>query len=176
MISDKPEVLSKLRAEHEEILGRDPSLAYETIAQSPYMLNQLPYTVAVIKETLRLHPIGSSFRRGSADFCFVHNNVAYPTEGAIIHTNLTIVHLRADPWPRATEFLPERFLVPTGHPLRAPPNAWRAFELGHTRCIGEELAMVEMKLALVFTVRDIEFNSNPQQEKVEYAQSLIAPL
>lgn len=31
-------------------------------------------------------------------------------------------------------------------------------ELGHTRCIGEELAMMEMKLALILTVRELDFD------------------
>lgn len=55
------------------------------------------------------------------------------------------------------EFLPERFLVAEGHPLHPVKNAWRPFELGNTRCIGEELAMVEMKLVLALTMRELDF-------------------
>lgn len=47
-----------------------------------------------------------------------------------------------------------------GHELHPVKNAWRLFELGSTRCIGEELAMMEMKLAVAFTVRDLEFDFN----------------
>lgn len=72
--------------------------------------------------------------------------------------NPTVVHLRPDLWPRATESLPERFLVPEVDPLYPVKSAWRAFEFGHTRCIGEELATMEMKLAVVPTVRETEFN------------------
>lgn len=66
-------------------------------------------------------------------------------------------HLRPDLWPRVDDFLPERFLVDKDDPLYPPKNAWRAFELGTTRCIGEELAMMEMKLALVLTIREFDF-------------------
>ena len=118
----------------------------------------MTYTTAVMKETLRLHPLASTYRRGSAAFHFVYEGVRYPTKGALIQTTPTVVHLRSDVWPRATEFLPERFLVPEEHPLHPPRNAWRAFELGYTRCIGEELAMMEMKLVLVLTVQELEFN------------------
>lgn len=55
------------------------------------------------------------------------------------------------------EFLPERFLVAEGHPLHPVKNAWRPFELGNTRCIGEELAMIEMKLVLALTMRELDF-------------------
>jgi hypothetical protein len=63
-----------------------------------------------------------------------------------------------DLWPRATEFLPERFLVTDENLLYPPKNAHRPFELGTTRCIGEELAMMEMKLVLILTSRELKFN------------------
>ncbi|KAI0835111.1 hypothetical protein F5Y06DRAFT_144079 [Hypoxylon sp. FL0890] len=56
------------------------------------------------------------------------------------------------------EFLSERFLVAKGHPLHPVKNTWRPFELGNTRCIGEELAMVEMKLVLALTMREVDFH------------------
>ncbi|RYP29322.1 hypothetical protein DL767_006783 [Monosporascus sp. MG133] len=157
IINKNPDILTRLRAEHDQVLGANPGVAIQTLSQHPNKLNNMAFTTAVIKETLRLHPLGSTFRRGNPTFHFVHEGVTYPTEDALIQTNPTVVHLRSDLWPRATEFLPERFLVAEDHPLRPVKNAWRAFELGHTRCIGEELAMMEMKLALVLTVRELEF-------------------
>ncbi|KAI1470981.1 cytochrome P450 [Daldinia caldariorum] len=157
-INSNIDILTRLRAEHDEILGANPGDAVQTLSQHPHKLNHMPYTTAVIKEALRIHPLGSTFRRGSPDFYFVCDGLRYPTENALIQTNPTVVHLRSDLWPRATEFLPERFLVAEDHPLHPVKNAWRAFELGHTRCIGEELAMMEMKLALVLTVRELEFD------------------
>ncbi|RYO79324.1 hypothetical protein DL764_010028 [Monosporascus ibericus] len=158
IINKNADILTRLRAEHDQVLGANPGVAIQTLSQHPHKLNNMPYTTAVIKETLRLHPLGSTFRRGSPTFHFVHEGISYPTENALIQTNPTVVHLRSDLWPRATEFLPERFLVADDNPLRPVKNAWRAFELGHTRCIGEELAMMEMKLALVLTVRELEFD------------------
>ncbi|EGE08988.1 hypothetical protein TEQG_07983 [Trichophyton equinum CBS 127.97] len=46
------------------------------------------------------------------------------------------------------------------HPLYPIKNAWRPFELGSTKCIGQELALLELKLALVFTVRELDFDFN----------------
>ncbi|KAI0479887.1 cytochrome P450 [Xylaria cf. heliscus] len=148
-------VIEQLRVEINEVLGPDPKI---TLSQEPYKLHSLRYTTAVIKETLRLHPLGATHRCGSLDFNIVHEGTVYPTFNALINTNPTAIHLRPDLWPRATEFIPERFIVPEEHPLHPMKNAWRAFELGNTKCIGEELAMMEMKLVLVFTVQDLDLD------------------
>ncbi|KAI1404469.1 cytochrome P450 [Hypoxylon fuscum] len=108
-------------------------------------------------QSLRLHPLGSTHRRGSRGFSFVCDGTTYPTDDSVIWTSPTAVHLRADLWPQVMEFLPERFLVAEGHPLHPVKNAWRPFELGNTRCIGEELAMIEMKLVLALTMRELDF-------------------
>ncbi|KAI0400706.1 cytochrome P450 [Xylaria palmicola] len=165
-INKNTAILTRLREEHDSVLGANPSSAPDILSQQPHVLNALPYTTAIIKETLRLYPLGSTFRQGSSAFQFVHEGVHYPTEGALIQTNPTVLHLREDLWHRPTEFLPDRFLAMAQgkeHPLRPVKNAWRAFELGHTRCIGEELAMMEMKLALVLTVRELDFDFSPQR-------------
>ncbi|KAI0198822.1 cytochrome P450 [Astrocystis sublimbata] len=176
-INKSPAILTKLREEHDSVFGANPSSAIEILTEKPHTLNALPYTTAIIKETLRLHPLGSTFRRGSSSFQFVHEGIRYPTEGALIQTNPTVLQLRADLWPRATEFLPDRFLAAAqreDHPFHPVKNAWRAFELGHTRCIGEELAMMEMKLALILTVRELDFDFGPYGSNNGEATSLDA--
>ncbi|TRX90419.1 hypothetical protein FHL15_008784 [Xylaria flabelliformis] len=149
----KPEVLKNIRAELDDVLGPDSKLA---LSQQPHKLNSLQYTTAIIKETLRLHPLGATHRRGSPEFNIVYEGTVYPTSNALINTSPTAIHLRSDLWPRVNEFIPERFIVPEGHVLHPMKNAWRAFELGNTRCIGEELAMMEMKLVLALAVRDFD--------------------
>lgn len=58
LLSVYPDVLSLLRAEHDNILGQDPCQAATRISGDPYLLNKLPYTIAVIKESASslLHP------------------------------------------------------------------------------------------------------------------------
>jgi cytochrome P450 len=167
-VTKRPEVLSKLRAEHSEVLGSDPSDAIKVIEQHPQKLNELRYTVAVIKETLRHHNVGLTFRQGSPNFNFVLDGVHYQTYDSMIQTSPTLMNVRSDLWPRETEFLPERYLVPEDHPLHPPKNAWRSFELGNTRCIGEELAMIELRLGLVLTMRELEFDfKSPEWDKLQ---------
>lgn len=81
----------------------------------------------------------------------------YPTDGFIITSGVRGLHYSAEVWPRVSEFLPERFLAGEGDPLHARiSHAWRPFELGPMSCIGQELAMMELKMALLFTAREVE--------------------
>lgn len=51
-------------------------------------------------------------------------------------------------------------MVPERDPLHPIKNAHRPFELGTYRCIGEELAMMSMKVVLVFTLMDLDIEVN----------------
>ncbi|KAK9786224.1 putative Cytochrome P450 [Seiridium cardinale] len=152
-----PGVLRQIQTEHDQVLGSDPGQATEVLSKQPHTLNDLRYTTAVIKESLRVHALGQTHREGSTGFNFSIEEVIYPTYDTIIQTVPAATQSHPDLWPRVKEFLPERFLVTDGHPLYPLKNAWRTFELGSTRCIGEELAMMEIKLVLVFTLRELEF-------------------
>ncbi|KAG5302580.1 sterigmatocystin biosynthesis P450 monooxygenase StcS [Histoplasma capsulatum G186AR] len=162
-INKSPDILQRLRKEHDDVLGPDPKMAYQVLQQSPHKANELRYTAAVIKETLRIHTLANTFRQGSPDFNFSLDGMLYPTYDCMIQTAPTITHIHPDFWPRPTEFIPDRFLVPEDNALYPVKNAWRPFELGNTKCIGQELAMLEMKLVLVFTVRELDFDFNYEQ-------------
>ncbi|ETS85967.1 hypothetical protein PFICI_03992 [Pestalotiopsis fici W106-1] len=159
-INKYPGVVEKLRKEHDQVLGKDPTAAKKTLLSSHHKLSELSYTTAVIKETLRLRPPAGTLRKCAPDFAFVEDGVQYPTYDCVVQTTPVALHRHPDLWPTSNEFIPERFLGPENDPLRPVKNAFRPFELGTMRCIGEELAMMEMKLALVFTLRelDMEFN------------------
>ncbi|KAJ5161586.1 hypothetical protein N7492_006978 [Penicillium capsulatum] len=161
LLHQNPSALTALRAEHDEIFGPDPSTVRSQIATAPPFLNQLPYTTAVLKETLRLFPPAGTIREGQPGFFLTHPDTKkqYPTEGMMVYGASFAVQRREEYWLRANEFLPERWLVKEGDPLHPRKNAFRPFELGPRNCIGQELAQLELRAILALTVRAMDVES-----------------
>lgn len=170
LLQDNPDCLGKLRSEHDSILGKDPSQAAELLRESPHLLGNLTYTHGVVKETLRFYPLASTVRQGEKDF-FISvpgSDIRYPTEGVAIHDVPSVIQVDAAVWPRANEFIPERWLVAQDHPLYPNKDAWRPFSMGPRNCIGLELAMVEIKLVAALVCR--EFDVQEAWEKWDLKQ------
>lgn len=158
LLQDNPDCLAKLREEHDMVLGKDPRRAAELLRESPQLLNSLTYTHGVVKETLRFYPLASTVRQGEQGFFLSvpGSDIKYPTEGAAIHDVPSVIQLDPAVWPRAKEFVPERWLAPQGHPLHPNKDAWRPFSMGPRNCIGMELAMVEIKLVAAMICREFD--------------------
>jgi len=84
---------------------------------------------------------------------------SYPTEGFLVFTNIHTPHHDPAFWPDPEAFLPKRWLVGPEDPLYPVKGAWRAFEYGPRACIGQELAMLEMKTVLVMVARTFDFRA-----------------
>ena len=159
LLSVYPHVLSRLRAELDDVLGVEPAQAAARISQDPYLLNQLSYTNAVIKESMRLFPVGSPTRTGEPSFTITdpRTGLRYPADPSMLIWLATHACQR-DPaiWPRADEFLPERWLAKEGEELHAHRGAWRPFEYGPRACLGKELAMIELRVVVCLVARSFE--------------------
>ena len=156
LLSLHPQYLSELIAEHDGVFGPDLSQTSELIAANPFLLNKLSYTLAVIKETLRLYPPASTVRTGSKGDTFSYNRAAIPMEGFMVWSVAHAVHRNSTIWVDPDSFRPERWLVEEGNLLHPAKNAFRPFELGPRNCIGQELAILESKVILACTVRRFE--------------------
>jgi cytochrome P450 len=171
VLSTNPAVRDAVRREHDAVFGPDPTAVTAKITATPTLLNQLPYTVAVIKETLRIYPPFGTIRAGTADFFITHPETGerHPTEGMMIFGCSITSQRMKEYWPEPSRFIPERWLVPEGDPLHPRKNAFRPFELGPRNCIGQELAMLELRMILAMTVRDFDVDA-------EYAADSIRVL
>jgi hypothetical protein len=53
-----------IRQEHTNVFGPDLNAVATTLLEKPHLVNQLPITIAAIKETLRLYPPAGALRLG----------------------------------------------------------------------------------------------------------------
>lgn len=162
LLEENPDALARLRREHDEQLGPDPEDARRVVLESPHVLNSMPYTLGCIRETLRLYAPASTARAGQPGFFLVDpfTGVRYPTEHFAIGDGVPACHYREDVWPRPREFIPERWLARDGDALCPMKDAWRPFEQGPRNCIGQELAVMELKLVLVLAARRFDIRQD----------------
>lgn len=160
LLSKHQEILAKVRAEHDNVFGKDYHQGRNRIREDAQLLNQLPYTIAVIKETLRLFPPSASMREGRVGVDIVDDDgQRYPTAGCNVWTLTVALHHNGNHWKEAESFIPERWLVGPEDPLYPVKGAWRAFEFGPRGCIGQTLALLELRIALVMTLREFDITS-----------------
>ncbi|OLN89940.1 P450 monooxygenase AflN 4 [Colletotrichum chlorophyti] len=165
LLSLNPDCLRLVREEHERVLpGSSPEDTAAAIQANASLLSNanLPYTLAVIRETLRLYPAASAVRMGMPDVSIVEPGTGrtYPTDGFMVWVVHHAMHRRSDLFPYPLEFRPERFLAspPAPFPDPMPKDAWRPFEKGPRNCIGQELSVLEIKIIMALSIRffDVE--------------------
>ena len=162
LLSTHPDILARVRAEHDAVFASDPANAASILAATPTLVNNLPFTTACIKESMRLFPAGSTLRMALPSSPI--QTVPHPTTGQALPLTghgLWISHygLGRNPnlWSDPLVFNPDRFLPNPTHAL--PKDGFRSFEKGPRACLGEGLAMLEMKIVLVLTSREFDFEA-----------------
>lgn len=119
----------------------------------------------IIEDPADMHvQVAAAARQSPPNFVLRDPETAriWPTEGFVLITGVATLQFHPEIWPRPTEFLPERWIAGEGDALYSGPNskyAWRPFEWGPMSCIGQELALMELKMALLFVVRELEFET-----------------
>jgi hypothetical protein len=61
-------VLARVRKEHDKVFGQGFETTMKILKDEPHLLNQLPLTLAVFKEVLRLFPIGFIVKKGAPGY------------------------------------------------------------------------------------------------------------
>jgi len=153
------DILVRVRSEHDAVFGSNPSAASSILEENPNTVNSLPYTSAVIKETLRLFPPASASRRGKPSVSITddQSNVL-PTVDAMVHISHLEMQRSPKYWVRPDEFIPDRWLAEPGDELYPLKGAWRPFEHGPRNCIAQGLVMTELRIVLACVVREFDFS------------------
>ncbi|KAJ5709516.1 hypothetical protein N7493_009807 [Penicillium malachiteum] len=131
----------------------------EVLIGNPEMVNRLPYTYAVLKETLRLYPPANGMREGLPGvFIRDKHGPSFPAEGFHIWVVHTAVQRNPSSLTRPHDFIPDRWLVDPGHPLYPPAGGWRPFEHGPRNFIGQNISLMAVKATLALVVRQFDFH------------------
>jgi cytochrome P450 family 110 len=155
-----PEVREKLLQELDS-LGESPD---------PMSIFRLPYFTAVCNETLRITPV---------TMLTLPRVVQEPVEllghqlepGTSVAGCMYMLHQRQDLYPKPKQFKPERFLERQYSPYEFMP-----FGAGVRRCVGEALAMFEMKIVLAKILSQYELAlADNQPEKPQRRGVTLAP-
>lgn len=143
----KRDVAEQMRAEHEAVLG-DRAPGYDDLAR-------LPFTTAVVAETLRLRPPAWIIERQVAGACTLAGLA--PPPGTILLISPWLLHRNPASWSDPEDFFPRRWLGASGAFDDAAPGqprgAWLPFGAGSHVCVGASFAWAEAVLVLATLAR-----------------------
>jgi cytochrome P450 len=158
LLATHPEVEARLHAELAQVLGGD----------APTADTALPYTDAVIAESLRLFPPAFALPRVAT----VDTEIGgYPIAAGSQVVGF-IWHCHRDPrwWGDAETFRPERFLEPTH-----PRDAYLPFGAGPRMCIGAGFAKLELRVLLATLAQRVRLVAAPGQVVLPRAGVTLSP-
>jgi cytochrome P450 len=144
LLAKNPEARARLEAEV-DALGRVPS--YDD-------LKQLPWTLAVLKETLRLYPPAYILARRTIEDVTIGRHVI--KKHTIVLVNVLGIHRRPDLYAAPEDFDPARFLGDADKQL--PRCAYLPFGAGPRICIGNHFALMEGHVVLASLLRRLRFD------------------
>jgi cytochrome P450 len=159
LLATHPEAEARLHDELDGVLGdRDP-----TVDDLP----SLPWTEAVIQESMRLFPPAYAIPRVA--------RVDTELGGYPIAAGSQVVgwvwHCHRGPWfDDADAFRPERFLTPT-----FPKHAYLPFGAGTRMCIGAGFARMELRLVLATLARRYRLHAAPGQRVATLPRVTLSP-
>ena len=159
LLSGDPSVASALRAELNEVLGDGAGGRDVTVDD----LGSLPYTTAVVAETLRLYPPAWAMgRRLTADV--VVDGWTVPS-GSLAIASQWVLHRDPSSWADADCFAPGRWLDARGRFDETAPGqprgSWFPFGLGQRVCVGQPFAWAEAVVLLATLARSWAIEVDP---------------
>ncbi|KAF2009808.1 cytochrome P450 3A30 [Aaosphaeria arxii CBS 175.79] len=155
LLSDNPNIVKRLREEHNQVFAPTVESTYAMLQDPQHhaKISELHLTANVIQETLRLYPVGHTARGHDENGFLTFNGVNYPTKDHMICPVSHTMHYNPEIFPRPSVFDPDRFSR-----NESPRHAFRSFERGSRACLGQALALDELKVILLLVIRDFDFH------------------
>ncbi|KAJ3340329.1 hypothetical protein HDU93_007170 [Gonapodya sp. JEL0774] len=151
-ISRRPEVVRKLREEAMSVMGKDGKCTFE-------MLRQLPYTLAVFNEVLRLHAnVPETGKRVTQDVVLPGTKTLLYAGDNIVFSSFAMGY-SSEIWGEDfAEFRPERWLLENGKSvMKQNTKRHFVFNGGPRVCLGMNFAQQEATVFLSTLIRRFDF-------------------
>ncbi|KFQ31184.1 Cholesterol 24-hydroxylase, partial [Mesitornis unicolor] len=149
-LAQHPEILERLQAEVDEVLGARRDIHYED-------LGKLTYLSQVLKESLRLYPPApGTVRRLEEEY--IINGITIPANTMLVFSTYIMGRMERyfqDP----LTFNPDRFSKDAPKPY----YCYFPFSLGPRSCIGQAFAQMEAKVVMAKLLQRFEFQLVPGQ-------------
>lgn len=151
-LAKNPDVKAKLHEELDRELGDElPTL--ET-------LKRLPYTLRIIKETLRLYPPAPMYAKDVIDEDVIDGYRIEKGSTALIFPYFT--HRHPDFWDEPERFEPDRH-APEAEKARHP-QAYHPFSSGQRICLGSHFSLLETHIMLAILAQRFDLQFLPNYE------------
>lgn len=162
LLSQSPRVAAKLHEELDSVLG-DELPTFKDVAN-------LPYTRAVIEETLRLYPPVPILAREAMEATEISGKPI--SKGSIVMVVPWLIHRNPELWDHPDAFRPERFLDDSKRPNK---YGYVPFSIGPRICAGLQFGLTEAILSLAVLARQFELKLNPGTDVQPVARLTLRP-
>uniref|UniRef100_A0A8D8Q5Q5 Probable cytochrome P450 6a14 n=1 Tax=Cacopsylla melanoneura TaxID=428564 RepID=A0A8D8Q5Q5_9HEMI len=165
-LSKHPDVKHKLAKEIDTVLTTVPhELSYDDA------MKKFPYLNQVLEESMRLYPLIFALNRICTKEYTVPGTDITIDVGTSVIIPVTALHRDARYWTDPDKFDPERFSPENKE--RIVPGSYVPFGLGPRMCIGNRLALLDMKILLIKLLHSFDVSPTertPKEIKYDHKQ------
>jgi len=153
LLARHPHITTKVREEIDSVLGPHGKVTYDDV-------HKFPYLTAVIKETLRMYPIAPELTRELSEDTTIGGHKV--PKGTRLHLGIMALHYNDQVWDQPNVFDPDRFL----HSKDEESSGYGIyghipFGFGRRSCIGQNFALMELRIVLTTLLRHFSFEHLP---------------
>lgn len=148
MLGMYPDIQEKVYEEVLDVLGPDRPVEHTD-------LNRFPYMERVMRETMRLFPVGPLLVRAITKDIKLEKCII--PAGSSVVMAIIALHWDASVWPDPFKFEPDRFLPE--EVAKRHPYSWLPFSGGPRNCVGPKYAFMAMKALIATVIRKYKFST-----------------
>ena len=154
---NKPDIMKRAQQELDEVVGKDKIVEESHIPK-------LPYILAIMKESLRLHPVVPLLIPHRPSETTVVSGFTIPKDSKIL-INVWAIHRNPDVWENPLEFDPNRFLDQS-YDFNGNDFNYIPFGSGRRMCAGIAMGERVVLYNIATLLHSFDWKL-PQEERVE---------